>query len=324
MVTIMKKIHRFLLFLTIAFAFSACGRQGAAEHRELLLATGPAGGGYYAIGPIIAEALMAAVGNLTVTTVPSGGSVANPPLLGSGEVDLALTNYYSAWNAFHGVGAYRGTGRIPLVGIANLQYSILHLVVSADSDIYSVADLRGRRVNVGPSGGAGAMLFNMMIPFWDLSMQDIHIYNVAPAVGAQMIRDGELDVNVPHGAPPLGAVSNLAGLHDVRILNLEEEILLQILELYPYYDIAYIQAGTYVGIDAPVRSLGIQDILTVRQDMDEELAYQIARGLYESQDFLRRAHPALAGMSFDGFGHSLVRLHPGALRFYRERGISLE
>ncbi|MCL2380992.1 MAG: TAXI family TRAP transporter solute-binding subunit [Treponema sp.] len=318
----MRKICVLVLSAAVLLSFSAC-RDG---DRPLVfsLATASLGGTYYIVGAGLAEVLTGSIPHLTVNAVIAQGSTGNPLMLGRGEVDLAMTNYYSAWNALHGTGIYADIGPIPLAGIAKLQYSILQFLVFADSGIYSIADLRGRRVNIGPAGGGGALLFSELLPFWGLTMADVNISFVSYAEGSEALGDGRLDVNVPHGAPPLGAISSVAAFNDIRILDLEEDILQRVIEQYPYYDIAYIPAGTYRGIDRPVRSIGIQDILVVSQDMDEELVYQITKSIYESLAFLRQVHPSLAEMSFDGFRHSLVPLHPGALRFYQERGIPLE
>ena len=318
----MKKIS-FLLALAVLLSFTACQRR---EGGPLVfsLATASLGGTYYIVGAGLAEVLTNNVPQLLVNAVIAQGSTGNPLMLGRGEVDLAMTNYYSAFNALHGTGIYAATGAIPLAGIAKLQYSILQFMVLADSGIYSVADLRGRGVNIGPAGGGGALLFRELLPFWGLSIDDVNVSFVSYAEGSEALRDGRLEVNVPHGAPPLAAISSVAAFSDVRLLELEEDILQRVIQQYPYYDIAYIPAGTYRGIDRPVRSIGIQDILVVRQDMDEELAFQITKAIYENLAFLRQVHPSLAEMSFDGFRHSLVPLHPGALRFYRERGIPLE
>jgi len=322
-ITIKKFVYA-ALPLALITMFSACGGFGQAEQVELDLATAPVGGAYYIIGAAIAEVLTDNIPNLTVNSIVAQGSGGNPHMLGRGEVGLAMTNYTSAWNAFHSVGPFHASGRVQLAGIVNLQYSILQFLVLADSGIYSVADLRGRRVNIGPAAGGGAVLFNLLLPFWGLSPADMIVYNISPAEGSEWLRDGRLDVNVPHGALPLPAVSSLANSREIRLLELEENILRQVMQGNPYYDIAYIPPGVYRGINRPVRSVGSQDILVVRQDMDEELAYQITRTIYESMDTLRGSHPSLSGMTFDGFMHSLVRLHPGALRFYRGRGIPLE
>jgi TRAP-type uncharacterized transport system substrate-binding protein len=69
---------------------------------------------------------------------------------------------------------------------------------------------------------------------------------------------------------------------------------------------------------------GVQDILIVRQDMDEEEAYMITKAIFESLAELRKVHPSVSNMQFAGYKHSMVPLHPGAMRFYRERNIPFE
>jgi len=319
-----KNISAILLFAVILSAFSACDRQGDGEHVELILGTAGVGGGYYVAGAALAEILTNVMPNVTITSIESPGAVGNPLLLGRGEIDLAVTNLISAWSAFHGVGAYRDGGRIPLVGVVGLMTSILHFMVAADSDIHSIADVRGRRISVGPTGGGGALIFDSMMPFLGITADDITLYNFSHAEGARRLIEGSIDIVAMNVSVPTPVVTNLANAMDVRFLDIEEAFARQVLEGFPYYSFSAIAAGSYRGLTTPAHSLGMQDLLVVRSDMDDELAHQLALAIYESRDALGRMFPPLTEIAFEGFEHSLVRLHPGALRFYRERGISLE
>jgi len=285
------------------------------------LATASLGGTYYIVGTGLAEAITNSVDGLIVNSVIAHGSVGNPLMIGAGEAELVMTNYYSAYNAIHGLGPYDDP--IPLLGIAPLQFSILQFMVMADSGIYSIYDLEGLRVNIGPAGGGGALLFNTLLPFWGMELDDVNVSYVSYSEGSDAVNDGRLDVNVPHGAPPLEAISSLAQFNDLRLLELETEILEQVLAEFPYYSIATIPAGTYRGIDEDVQSIGIQDILVVYAGMDDDLVYAITQAIWEAIEHLRTLHPSLAAMTFDGYMHSIVPLHPGALRFYEEHNIPL-
>lgn len=322
-----KVIHR--AFATLAasalvFAITACSVTGAAgENKIYSLATASLGGTYYIVGSGVAEAITTKVPHLTVNSVIAQGSTGNPLILNTGEVELAMTNYYSGFNAINGNAPYQE--KIELAGICPLQYSILQFCTFANrDDINSLSDLRGKKVSIGPAGGGGALLYRELLPYWGLTANDTSVSYLSYAEGSDALNDKKIDVNVPHGAPPLEAISSLSTFANVKLINLETDKMNEVVKKYPYYDIATVHAGTYKGIDHDVQSAGIQDILTVLSEADEEEVYQITKAIYESLDFLRDIHPSLADMKFDGYKDSLVPLHPGARRFYEEKNIPIE
>ena len=285
------------------------------------LATASLGGAYYVIGTGVAEILTQNVNNLQVNSIISPGSTGNPRIVDSGEAEIGMTNYFSAWNAINGNAPYNTVLKIG--GICPLQESAFHIVISNASGIKVFADLKGKSVNIGPAGGGGALIWDVIIPYWGLTNQNVVISNLAYNDGAEALNDNKLDVNLPHGAWPMEAVSMSITLGSSRLISLEPEIVGKVLVDFPFYHMATIPANTYTGIDYPVTTMGSRDILFVSMDMNEDEAYIITKTLYENLEALRAVHPALSHMKFDGYMHSVVPLHPGALRFYQERNIPL-
>jgi hypothetical protein len=168
------------------------------------------------------------------------------------------------------------------------------------------------------------LFFRELLPFWGLSEADFNFSFLSYTEGTEALRDGRIDANTPNGAAPLETVSSLAAFTHVRLISLEAENMRRVSERFPHYDHAPIPAGTYRGIDRDVMTGGVQDILIVKQDMDEEEVYMITKAIFESLAELRKVHPSLSNMRFDGYKNSMVPLHPGAMRFYRERNIPFE
>ena len=301
----------------------AAGGQQARRPAVYSLATAPLGGTYYIVGTGLGEAITQKVSHLTVNAIISQGSTGNPMMLHRNEAELGITNYISAANAIAGRAPYENA--IAIAGIAPLQYSTLHIMVMGNrNDINSLADLRGKRVNLGPAGSGGALFFREILQFWGFNENEFNFSFLSFNEGTEALRDGRVDCNIPNGAAPLETVSSLAALDSVKLLSLEAENMRRVTERFPHYDHALIPAGTYRGIDTDVWTGGVQDILVVRQDMDEEEAYMITRAIYQALADVRRVHPSVNHMSFDNYNHSLVPLHPGALRFYRERNIPIQ
>jgi TRAP transporter TAXI family solute receptor len=294
-----------------------------AAPKLMSLATASLGGTYYIVGSGLAEVISKALPDIQVNAVIAQGSTGNPLLIHSKEAELGMSNYYSGMNAVQGNKPY--PTKLNIAGICKLQYSILHLVTFAGrNDIKRVSDFKGKKIAVGPAGGGGVLMFKQILPFWGLKLEDITPSYISYTDGSEALKDKKVDLNMPHGAPPLEAVSGLTVQNNIKIISMEKSKLKAINKKYPYYEAAVIPAGTYKGIDKDMTSVGIQDILVVNKAVSENDVYRITKAIYESLEKLRKIHPSLQKMTFENYRNSLVPLHPGALKFYKEKGIRLK
>jgi TRAP transporter TAXI family solute receptor len=289
----------------------------------MALATASLGGTYYIVGAGLAEIISKTLPDLQVNAVIAQGSVGNPKLVNSKEAEFGMTNYYSGMNAVQGNKPF--PGKLSIAGICKLQYSIIHLTTFANrNDINSVADLKGKKIAVGPAAGGGVLLFKQILPFWGLKFEDITPSYVSYGDGSEALKDKKVDMNIPHGAPPLQAVSSLTIQNDIKLISMEKDKLEAINKKYPYYEDAVIPAGMYKGFNKDTHSAGIQDILVVNSSLGEEEIYQVTKAIYDNLEALRKIHPSVKDLTFDNYRNSLVPLHPGALKFYKEKGIPLK
>jgi len=321
----MKSKKRFLWFVGLLFLVSvSVGVPSAtAASKIMALATASLGGTYYIVGSGIAEIISKTLPDVQVNAVIAQGSVGNPRLVNSKEAEFGMTNYYSGLNAVQGKKPF--TGKMAIAGICKLQYSIIHLTTFANrNDINTVADLKGKKIAVGPPGGGGVRLFREILPFWGLKFEDITPSYVSYGDGSEALKDKKVDMNIPHGAPPLQAVSNLTIQNDIKLIYMEKDKLAAINKEYPYYEDSVIPAGTYKGFNKDTHSVGIQDILVVNASLSEKEVYRVTKAIYDNLAALRKIHPSVKDLTFDNYRHSLVPLHPGALKFYKEKGIPLK
>jgi len=291
--------------------------------RKMALATASLGGTYYIIGAGIADVLTKNVGGLKVDAIIAQGSVGNPRLVDSNEAQLAITNYTSALAALRGEAPYKK--KLKIAGIMPVQFSILHLMTNGTrKDINTLKDLKGKKVAMGPAGGGGALLFNRLLPFWGLDPKDITPSYLSYSDGSDALKDGNVAMNIPHGAYPLEAVTSMTVQQSVKLIPLEEDKLVQVMAKYPDYEKTIIPGGTYPGIPKDVVAVGIRDILVVNSDVDEKTVYTMTKELYEHLDAIRVLHPSVKDLKMDGYRASLVPLHPGAKRFYDEKKIPVQ
>ena len=181
-----------------------------AQAQELRIGTASQGGAFYPVG----QAISTLVGNhsdgLTMVPVVTQGSVQNPRLVNTGEVDVAITNNNLSVLANKGVGPYKKSGAMNLRALGSLHFSVLHMMTLDGSEINAIPDLKGKRVAVGPAGGGTIPFLTQVLGLHGLSMDDIDLFEVNEAFGsvplswAKAMKADLAKLNVNGGAQALG------------------------------------------------------------------------------------------------------------------------
>jgi TRAP transporter TAXI family solute receptor len=203
----------------------------------------------------------------------------------------------------------------------------MHIVVRVDSPIRSVADLAGKTIAVGDQGSGTAANAKVLLAAAGLGESDVVRKYLRPAQAAEEMQAGTLDAFILVGGYPVPAIQELAMATPIRLVPITGSVTEQLQSQYAFYDTATIPAGVYRNVDTDTRTLGFFALWVVRDDADETLVHDISRSawgegasqLYAGLDSIGRQIKianALKGVS--------VPLHPGAARFYREQGFSLE
>jgi TRAP transporter TAXI family solute receptor len=295
----------------------ACVRrspQSNAKPREVRLVTGTPGGGFYPVGQSLAGAYRNGVPPLTVEHRESAGSISNVMALQRADADIALAYADVAYFAFAGTLAGHPNRFDRLRGIAVLQRAPLHLVVRAGSGIQDVAGLRGQRVGVGTQGSGTALTAGLVLNAFGIDPKSVRTEQLRYNDAAARLAAGDLDAMFVIGADPVDAVrvaTNAGG----RILPLAGSAIERLRDEYPFFRAAVIRAGAYPGVATAVRTIGVENLLLCRSDLDEELVHDLTARLFASLPSM----PLLRTMDLEQAPAVPIPLHDGAARFYRER-----
>ncbi|MCE8017666.1 TAXI family TRAP transporter solute-binding subunit [Halomonas sp. MCCC 1A17488] len=290
-----------------------------ASAQQLSIATGGTGGVYYPIGGGFAEIINDHLEGYEASAEVTGASVENMGLIMRGDADLALVLADTAQQAYEGSGDFEGRQIENTRALASVYPNAVQLVVLADSDIESLADLKGKRVSVGAPGSgtelnARALLESNGITYDDITPQRLNFNETADA-----IRDGDIDAGFWSVGPPTSSILNLAATRDIRLIGLSDEEIANAQEQEPVFAAYQLKAGMYDGMEEPVQTISIPNVLVVNADMDEELAYNLTKVLFERIDDLIAVHPAANDTTIEfTMGSTPVPLHPGAIRYYEE------
>jgi hypothetical protein len=286
---------------------------------RLSIATGGTGGVYFVYGGALADQITQNVEGVEATAEATSASVDNMQLIGDESSDVAFTLADTAADAAEGREEFEGRP-VSAQALAQLYTNYTQVVAPAGSGINSIEDLRGRSVSVG-SPGSGTEIIALRVleaagidPDSDIDRQQLGVDESVDAV-----RDGTVDAFFWSGGLPTGAVTDLATTNQIVLLPTVDYLGALRSQYGEVYEETIIPAGTYEGVDEDVSVIGVPNYLVVNESMDEELAYQITRLLFDQQDALAEAHPEARNLDRDTAPQvPPLELHPGAERYYSE------
>jgi len=297
--------------LAVGFVLSA----SLAQAEELRIGTASLGGAFYPMGQSIANLVNKhAGGDITMVPVVTGGSVQNPRLIDSGEVEIAITNNNLAVLAINGKGPYK-TGPIDMSAVAALHPSVLHMIVPESSDIKTFEDIKGKRVAVGPAGGGTLGFMNFLMPLHGLSMDDITPSFLSYSDGFSQLSDGNVDAAFALSGYPAGAVMQAAAGNKLRFISFSEGKLDQALEKNGAFKAIEIPADVY-GTAQPGTVIGVNNMLIVPNSLSADTVEKIVASVFDHLDEFREEN---ANAQQIEPGHSLslaIPLHEGAARYF--------
>lgn len=321
----------------IAGALSASATANAQELQFFTIGTGGTAYTYYPVGGVIANAISKPPGSrecgeggscgvegLIASAVSSRGSVDNVNAIMSGLRNSGFAQSDVAYWAYTGTGTMEGKEpATDLRTIAALFEEHIHLVAAADSDINSVADLKGKRVSLDEPGSGTYVDAQLILETAGLTIDDVTAEALKGNAASEALRNGKIDAFFVVAGYPTGSLVELASATPIKLVPIDGDGAAALAEKYEFFSQSEIPADTYEGVGAVnTVAVGAQWFTSAKES--EELIYNITKALWneESRILLDVGHAkgktitpesALAGVG--------VPLHPGAEKFYKEAGL---
>lgn len=332
----MKK-RSLLLSLTLLLTMSlvtACGGGGGSaqggqggnasggsnDPSQLIIATGGTGGTYYPLGGGMAEQITKNAG-ITATAQATGASAENIRLLRDKKADIAFTQNDIAEYASKGTNMFEQDGKIEsFQALGALYDETIQIVVAKDSNIKSVADLKGKRVSVGAPGSGTEMNAKQILEAYGLTFEDTQLQRLSFADSAKAIQDGQLDAAFQTAGTPTAAITELAATTGVKIIPIDADKIDAIIAKYPFYVKTTVPANTYQTVPEEVTTVSVKSMLVIRADLSEDLVYKVTKAIFENTDKLGHAKAKEIKMDSVLSGVSLP-VHPGAKKYFDEKGV---
>ena len=277
---------------------------------------------YYPYGGGIAKILNESLPNLRASAEVTSASVDNLKLIRDGKADMAFTLADTLADAVAGRGPFAGAP-VPAASLAVLYSNYTHLVTLSSSGITSVGGLSGRVVSTGsPGSGTEVIAFRVLRAAGVDPDRGVRRQGLGVSESVDALKDGKIDAFFWSGGLPTAALQDLSHSPGIAIRLLPTSDLVAALR-QQHGDLYFpleIPAGAYPGLTAAVPVVGVANVLVVNRSMDEALAYDITRVLFDRQQVLAGIHPEARNLSLaTATKGSPAPFHPGALRFYREQ-----
>ena len=303
-----------------------CALIGAAhaQQNRLSISTGGTGGVWYPMGGAMANVLSKWLPNTAVTAEVTGGSVDNLKLIATGRSDIGFSMVDTAWEAASGAGKFKE--KVPMRTLAVVHPLVMHVVTIEGRGIEKMGDLKGKRVSTGPPGSGTEVMAIRILEAYGISTKDIRQERLSVSEAANALKDRKIDAFLHAAGVPLPAVTDVSATPGIRVKLIDHADSVEAMakKYGPIYARGRIPAKTYAAQERESLTANVWGVLYVNESMSEKLAYDIVKTLFDKQADLVLAHRESANMTLENqtIGASPVAWHPGALRFFNEKGVT--
>ena len=306
--------------LVAAFLSAACG--GGEPATFVTILTGNTSGVYYPLGVGLSQLFRTALPEANVSVQATAASAENLRLLEAERGELAFTLgdvLADAWEGNAEAGFTAPLGK--LRAVAAIYSNYIQIVASADSDVRTIADLKGKRISVGAPGSGTELNARAIVRAAGMSYDDFSkIEYLSFSESVELIKNRQLDITLQSAGLGVASLRDLAASLRIVVVPIPADVVTNVGR--PVYQPAVIPADTYDGQLEAVETASIRNVLVTHDNVPDDVVYRMTKAMFENLDQLAAAHVAAKGISRENAFENLpVPLHPGAAAYYREVGL---
>ena len=322
----MKRSMAALVAVVAAFGLAAAHAQD--KKTRISIGTGGTGGVYYPLGGGLAEILSKNVPGVEATAEVTAGSIANLQLIGGGKSEVGFTMADSAWDAYNGLDKFKDK-KVGLRTLAVFYPNRMQVVTIEGKGIEKFSDLKGKRISTGaPASGTEVMSMRLIEAFGMDPNKDVTRERLSVAESVNALKDRKIDALMWVGGVPTPSITDLAATPGIKVKLIDHgDGAAKMREKYgPIYVKNRILANAYPGDDKETTNVDVWNLLVVPENADETLVYNITKTLFEKKADLVRVHKdaQFLELSNQFTGASPIPFHPGAIRYFKEKGLTVK
>ena len=320
-----------LLAIGFLFTFHSGAEAQAPKAISFRIASADLGSAWYIYGAAVGELIKKEIPGASCDILPTAATIANVKMLEKGDAELGFSfSNVDRW-AREGVISFPQPTKNVAGFVGNMDNYYLAVMITQKSGITSLDQIKEKKYPLKlmtvPVGGLGELGTRQLLEAYGISYQDIKswggsVNHAARSVIEGAVKDGQADavIHVVNAGHPMA--SAIAISSDVRFLPVRDDLIKPLCEKYGYTPLT-IPPDAFKGQNYPVKTIGCHTTLLGLKSIPLDIAYKVTKAVCENKEALGKAHaglkafrPEVSWMP-DKIG---MILHPGAVKFYKEKG----
>ena len=320
------KLSLSMLAASVGLAASMMAPSAVAQAKFMTIGTGGVTGVYYAAGGAICRLVNKdrAKHGLRCSVESTGGSVFNVNTIRAGELDFGVAQSDVQYNAYKGLKQFEKDGPYTdLRSVFSLHPEPFTVLARKEAGIKTIEDLKGKRFNVGNPGSGTRAAADELIAALGWKMSDFGLASELKADehGAALC-DNKIDAFFYGVGHPSANIQDPTTTCGAKLVPVTGPAVDKLVSTAPYYAKVDIPGGLYSGNPNPTPTYGVLATLVTSSKVADNVVYELVKVVFENFDDFKKLHPALAHldpkkMIKDGLS---APLHPGAVKYYKEKG----
>ncbi len=314
----MKRIFFWALALVFVLTIPV-----SAKTTFISIGTGGTGGIYYPYGGGVAEIWSKYVPGVKAVAEVTGASVENVKLAHKGETVVGEVMGDVAVAGYKGLSKFKGK-KYNILGMAIMYPNLLQMVTLKKSGITNVEQVKGHNISTGSPGSGTNFMTEAVFKALGIPLKSYKDSRLSFTESANALRDGTIDVGSWSVGPGTSSILDLATTHEIRIIGFTPEQTARVLAANKTYSAVELAGGVYRGVDKPVPTIGVWNVMICQASLDTDLVYKLVKALYEHNDYLKKIHPSAAYTTPENaVKYCPIPLHPGTIKYLKEKGIEV-
>jgi TRAP transporter TAXI family solute receptor len=253
----------------------------------------------------------------------TGGSVYNVNTINANELDFGISQSDTAYQAYNGEGKFKDKAIKGLRSVLAIYPELLAFVVRKDANIKSLADVKGKKLNIDIPGSGTRMTTDIVLEAFKISHKDLALANeLKSSEGPTMLKDKKIDGYFGVFGHPTANIKDASNSVDIDLVAIEGKPIDDLVAKYSYYAKGVISGTFYKGVEHDTPSIGVKAVLVTKDTIDEKIVYTLAKTILDNFEAFKKLHPAYKTITKESLLDGLaVPQHPGAVKAFKEAGL---
>ncbi len=321
----MTKIGLFFRLIVTLVIVGVSWQYSMAEETRLSIGTAGTGGGLYPYGGAVANVISKYVPGVSASVEATGGSVENFKLLDKKKIAMATVAYDVVHEAFFD---YKNSkhfkDKVDVRALFNMYSQPTHVVTLVNSEVKKIEDIKGKRIGVGSPGSGTEVKSRVILQALGISYKDFTPEFLSFAEAEEALQDNTIAAEFVGSPIPNSSIASLSLTHGIRLVPFSDSERDKIIKDYPYLTKSVIPGGAYKGVDTDTNTIAVQTVMICRTDIPDDVVYKLVKAVFEHKDELNEIHPSFKETTLENATPVIIPVHPGAVKYYKEKGVYKE